>query len=188
MDKKTGLIAVSVLLFSSVAHAQAWKGLPFSVSTGAFSGGMNSDWSTGSLVPAPISVSTGTASKISPFGNKTLKDLVEGVEPAEPGSNITTIAVYKGDGDIKKSYNLNIPKDAHWRVLWKIEPSKEKSLVKLEIRSSLDKSYLQGITKELIPEEGGAFGVINVCLTTGGDITLSLDVSHAGWMVEIQQF
>ena len=187
MDKKTGLIAGAVLLFSCAAHAQTWKGFPFVASTPAFSGVAGSDWTIASLDSAAISAATGAASKLSPFRNKTLQELTDEAEPDKPYSGFKTVIVYKGAGDIKNIYRLNMPKDAHWRVLWKVEPSDEKSLFKLEIRSPSDDKYLQGLTKEMIPADRGAFGVISICLNTGGDFTLDLNVSHAGWRVEVQQ-
>lgn len=183
MDKKTGLMTAAVLLFSSAAYAQQWRGLPFALSTAAASGAGNDNW------PLSIPQESAASKKGSDFSKKTLKELTEEVEPEKPFSNFKTMVVYKGKSAVKKTYKLDLPNDAHWRVLWKITVTEKKknTRFKLALTSPQDEKYIQGITKDMVPADEGAFGVINVCLLTGGEFTLSLDISAADWKVEAQQ-
>ncbi|PIU17942.1 MAG: hypothetical protein COT18_11560 [Elusimicrobia bacterium CG08_land_8_20_14_0_20_59_10] len=176
-------MTAAVLLFSSAAYAQPWRGFPFAISTAAVSGEVEHNW------PLTIPLESSSSRKGSDFSKKTLKELTEEVEPEKNFSNFNTVVVYKGKSAVKKTYKLDLPKDAHWRILWKVAVTEKKknTVFKMELRSPKDEKYLQGISKDMKPFEEGAFGVINVCLLTGGEFFLALDISDADWKVEAQQ-
>ncbi|OGS12483.1 MAG: hypothetical protein A2234_04215 [Elusimicrobia bacterium RIFOXYA2_FULL_58_8] len=168
MVKKTGLSAAVFLFFVVLAEPRP------------------------ACAAGDIMVSTAGVSKpAAPLTLKTDKmvDLVGAVDLKQAQSKPKTLRVYKGASRHEKTYKLNLPKAAHWRVLWKIEATelKEKATMKIMIRSALDEKYLQGITKEIVYSERSAFGVMNICATTGGDFTLALDISVSKWEIEVQQ-
>ena len=118
-----------------------------------------------------------------------MNDMADELEPDKPYSRFKSIAVYKGESAVRETFKLKVTEGAHWRVLWKvaITEKKEKTAFKMEVRSPSDPKYLQGINKDMIPADEGAFGVVNVCLTTGEDFTIGLDISTASWRVEAQR-
>lgn len=179
----------AVLLLSSPARAQqlgAWEQVTVSTPSFKWFDTISSPFRKGygvfkSTEPGPSA----------PKSNKDrdLKELVAEVEPEKPGSTVKSLAVYKGDSAINTTYKLNLAAGAHWRVLWKFDAAdkKESGKFKMEIKAAADATYLQGITKDIVPAEDSAFGVMNICLYDGGEFTLALSVSHAKWRVEVQQ-
>lgn len=199
MEKKYLITAVFVLLFPAAARAQAPEESGAVAASTSVVTGLNLDYSASApafgqfaatAAAAGLSQAASTVPKrAAPVKvEKKMRELISLIE-AEPKRAIKQVAVYKGDSDTKKTYKLNFPKGAHWRLLWKFDilPKAGKASLKLELKSASDQQYLQGITKDINQADQSAFGVINCCLLTGGEFTMTLDVSSARWEIEVQQ-
>lgn len=178
MDKKIRLMAALLMLAAGTASAGTWSGIPYFGSTIPASGYdpvASHAWTwTGTHEPEAVKAEP---SALSP----------EGVDGST--APFRTVVVYEGKNAIKKIYKLNMPTGAHWRVLWKVKVTEKNdpTVVRVELKSPSDPKYLQGITKEMMPLDGNAYGVINVCLTTGGEFTLDLNIDPCTWKIEVQR-
>lgn len=96
--------------------------------------------------------------------------------------------VYEGSSDIKTDYKLDLPKNAHWRVLWKVEglDEKKKAKLRIEVTSPTDAKFGQGMAKEVSGYEDPGVGVINICAATGGKFNLFVETVNAKWRLELE--
>lgn len=177
MDKKIRLTAVLVMLAAGTAAATP-EGVPYARSTEPAS---NLD-----LVFETAPSWTVTRK---PSAQEQYKSPKPAAQLKELDTPFRVVTVYEGTAAVKGVYKLNMPAGAHWRVLWKVELTEKKgrTAFHIELKSASDPTYLQGITKEMIPLDESAFGVINVCLTTGGEFTVALDIDPCNWKVEVQR-
>ena len=177
MGKNIGFVIAMSLLASSVAGLEkgAAGGAP-SVSTRPFS-------------RAGEGGSAATASaqaKIKPQW----KSITGAGMPGGSTKGGEIVRVYSGDSGIKESYKINIPKNAHWRLLWSCEATEEReaAVIKIAVTSPVDKKYAQKVIKRIRKREGNVFGVLNICLITGGEFNIALDAYKCKWRMEIQLF
>ena len=196
MEKKYLITAVFVLLFPSAALAQAPDESGAVAASTAIAAGPGPDRSAAAPTLEQFASTAPAAQSAPAVPNRAapvkverkMQELIALIEP-EPKGAIKQVAAYKGDSDAKKTYKLNLPKDAHWRVLWKLDilPKAEKASLKLVLKSALDQKYTQGVLKDINQADQSAFGVINCCLLTGGEFTMTLDITGAKWEIEVQR-
>ena len=112
----------------------------------------------------------------------------ENALPGEPEERVKVFRVFKGDSTVKKNFKLEIPKDTHWRLLWSFEAAsaKEDAVIKLTVTSPTEDRYMQGIVKRIGKQDGQAFSIMNICLTTCGEFDIALDASKGKWRLEAQ--
>ncbi len=96
--------------------------------------------------------------------------------------------VYEGSTDVKTDYKLDLPANAHWRILWKVEgvDEKKKAKLRMEVTSPADAKFGQGMAKEVSGYEDPGVGVINICAATGGKFNLFVETVNAKWRLELE--